>query len=437
MSKLSIFSGGIFFLFFISSIASQSKYCDLNTAIYACQNDLIAAGLENIEIRVASGPTIWIAYENRRFRNEVTAFGLVLSSAAHHFPACPKYVLIPKYRNVAIKYLTVDREKFGLWMQDQISLEEFLAHVEINWRPEHPVPLAGYVATERQSSAFKFDFTVIPHCKVQFAMPGDPAKLQFNLAAHGSVTVAKGIQATGQLFTPIYDEFQHPRRQAYLGLLQIHQLIPLSHRAFLSLSAGNFEFGCSGISSQFKFYVWQDRLSFYARTDWLDTHLIDRWLPLDAAIDNRTSYLVQAEYRFEPIDFRARLTWGKYLLGDRGWRIDVMRRFRELELEFMGLWSQSLEFLTGMTIRIPFPINQQALPRRIRWTTPKVIPWNYRYLPCYDGLILNTGESFEAVADQLTFSFIRENSWQLKNAWRYAKFNEPGIRQAPFAERGN
>ncbi len=437
MSKVSIFMVGIFFLAFIRSTASQPSQIDLNPAIIACQNDLVAAGLENIEIRVAPGPLLWIAYENRRFRNEVIALGVVLNSAVQRFPFSIKFILVPKYRNIPIKHIAVDRNRFEQWINDQISLDEFLADIAITWQPASPAPYAGYSTPQVQSSSFKLDLSFIPGCKAQFALPGDPAQLQFSLTGNVSLTLARGAQLNGQLFTPIYDEFQQPGRRAHLGSVQIQQFIRLPRHSFLSLSAGSFELGCAGISSQLKHYVWRDRLSMSFRADWIDTHSIDQWLLLSQPVTNRWSYIFQTDYRFEPLDFRVRLSWGRYLLGDSGWRIDVMRRFHELELEFMGVWSKSLEFLTGMTVRVPFPIARQAAPSRVRVTFPSSIGWQYRYLPCYDGLILNTGESFDAMADQLTLSFIRANSKHLKNARRYVHFDKPNFQFEELAGRGN
>ncbi|MDZ7330343.1 MAG: YjbH domain-containing protein [candidate division KSB1 bacterium] len=437
MSRLLMFMWGSLFLFFVSGRASQPNRMDLNTAVVTCQNDLIAAGLENIEIQVASGPTIWISYENRRFRNEVLALGVVLVSSAHRFSSCHRIVLIPKYRNVTIKYIIVEREGFEQWLQDQISLTEFLAGVSIGWYPLSPAPYPGYIAPERQSSAFKFDLSFIPGCNAQFAQPKDPAQLQFNVTSNISFTVAKGFQMNGQLYATIYDEFQRFGHKNQTGFLQIQQLIRLPYQSFLSLSAGRFEFGCYGISSQLRHFLWRDRVSFSARIDWVDAHSIGQWLSISRPISNRYSYLFQTDYRFEPVDVHFRVSWGRYLLGDSGWRIDIMRRFRELELEFMGVWSQSLEFLTGMTVRIPFPMIRQAMPSRFRLTSPRSIIWDYRYLPCYDGLILNTGESFERVADQLTLSFIRANSHYLKIARRYVKLDEAVFRHEYIPKRGS
>ncbi len=435
MNKLSIFIWGSFFLFLTINAEGQQSAIDFNADISICRSYLIAAGLENIEIQPASNETVRIAYENRRYRNEVTALGLVLNYATACFSTSKKFVIIPKSRNIAVKYLGVDRETFNQFIHNQITASEFIAHLVISYEPTS-APLQDFRSAASNTSFFKFDIAVSPGWKAQLAQPNDPAQLQFNFLADFSFAPAPGMWVTGQLVVPFYNEFQRPEGQSRLGTLQINQFIRLPSSAFLSFSAGMFEYGCYGISSQIKQILWHDRLSFSARGDWIQTHSLNRWLPLNSPCQNDHSYLLKAEYRFESIDFRAGLTWGRYLLGDEGWRIDVLRKFRELELGFMGVWNQSLEFLTGMTLRIPFPVSRQAYPGRVRLCTPKFIPWSYRYLPCYDGLILDTGTSYEEIADQLTTSFIRANINQLKSVLRYVKLNESSSYQKLLAESG-
>ena len=436
MRKLSIFIWGSFFLFLTTSVAGQQSTVDFNTSISTYQNYLIAAGLENLEIQLAPNQTIWIAYENRRFRNEVTALGIVLNYAVQCFSSARQFVIVPKYRNIPLKYISVDRERFNQFIHNEITSAELITHLIISIKPPSERPLPGYRSSDINSSLFKFDFILSPGWKAQFARPGDPAQLQFNFLADFSFIPAPGMQVNGQFVAPLYNEFQRQEGRSRLGQVRINQLFRLPHCTFLSLSAGIFEYDCYGVSSQIKQYLWRDRLSFSCRLDYLQTHSLNRWLPLNSPCENNFSYLVQTEYRFEPIDFRARITWGRYLLGDEGWRIDVLRKFKELELGFMGVWSETLEFLTGMTVRIPFPISKQSHPGRVRLCTPKFISWNYRYVPCFDGFILNTGEGFEAISDQLTPSFIRANIKQFQSALRYVRLNEPDSNKKLLAEKG-
>lgn len=436
MKKLSIFMWGSFFLLLTNSIAEQKSTINFNTAISTYQEYLATAGLENIQIHLAPDQAIWITFENRRYRNEVTALGIVLNYAAEYFSFARRFVIVPKYRNVVLKYISVDRERFIQFIRNEIAPVEFMKDLVVSFRPTSQRPLTGYRSSDVSSSFYKFDIAFSPGWKAQFARPDDPAQLQFNFLADFSLTLATGLLVEGQFIAPIYNEFHRQEGWSRLGQLHFNQFFRLPQRTFLSLSAGLFEYDCYGVSSEIKRFLWHDQLSFSARLDLLQTRFLHRWLPLNSTCENNFSYLVQADYLFEPIDFRARVTWGRYLLGDEGWRIDILRKFHELELGFMGVWNESLEFLTGMTIRLPFPVSKQAHPGRVRLRTPDYISWTYRYLPCFDGFILNTGEGFEAITDQLTTTFIRANINQLKTAIRYVKLNEPDLNKKLLAEKG-
>ena len=408
----------------------------MNTALATCQNYLVSAGLENIQIQLESNQTFWIAYENRRYRNEVTALGIVLNYAASCFSSAKQFVIVPKYQNIPLKYLYIDRDHLNQFLHNEITPAEFMANLRISFQPNSEPRLTGYGSSNVNSSLFKFDLAFSPGWKAQFARPQDPAQLQFNFLADFSLTAAPGMQVNGQFVAPFYNEFQRQEGRSRLGQVHINQLLRLTHRAFLSLSAGMFEYDCYGVSTRIKRFLWHDRFGFSARLDFLQTHSLNRWLPLNSLCRNTFSYLFQADYRFERIDFRTRITWGRYLLGDVGWRIDVLRKFHEVELGFMGVWNESLQFLTGMTVRIPFPVSRQPHPGRFRLCTPKFLAWEYRYLPCFDGFILNNGEGFEEIADQLTPGYIRANINQIKTAIRYVKLNEPGSNKKLLAERG-
>lgn len=428
MRRLSIFMGGIFFFIFIAdySIAKQQLVTDCDGAIKSCQNYLIAAGIENIEIQLARSHAVWIAYENRSYRNEATALGLVLNYAAECLSFAEKFVLVPKHRNTPLKYIEVSREKFQQFIQNEISSAELLETMKISIRPTGEKPLPGYGSPNRAASFFKLDLVFSPGFKTQFAQPDDPVKLQFNFLSDLTFTMAKGLQFNGQWVVPLYNEFQHKEGRSRLGQFYLNQLIRLPYSTFLTLSGGLFEYQCYGFSGQIQRFFWGDRLSFATRLDYLETSSLSQHLPVNFPHRNQCAYLFQGQYRFDQINFKTKLTWGRYLLGDQGWRIDIVRTFRELELGFMGVWSESLEFLTGMTVRIPFPVSKQAHPGKIRVCSPAYVPWNYRYLPCFDGFVLDTGNNeLEEKIQQLSKSYICANIHQFKKSIRYVKLLNP------------
>lgn len=436
MRKLSIFMGGVFFLFFSDnySIAEQQLITDYNHAIASCQNYLIAAGIENIEFQLARNHSIWISYENRSYRNEATALGIVLNYAAECLPFAEQFILVPKHRNTALKYISVHRESYQQFIRNEISSAELLESMKISVQAPDDKPLPGYGTINRESSFFRFDLIGSPGVKSQFAQPDDPAKLQFNFLSDLTFTFAKGLQFHGQWIAPLYNEFQRQEGQPRLGRFYINHFLRLQSRAFLSFSAGFFEYQCLGISGQVQRFLRDDRLRLSGRVDYLETSSLSQHLALNLPYRNRWAYLFQGEYNFDRVNFKTKLTWGKYLLGDRGWRIDIVRTFHELELGFMGVWSESLEFLTGMTVRVPFPVAKQAHPGKLRICSPAYVPWTYRYLPCFDGYILDTGNNeLENKMQQLTNSFFRANIHQFKNSIRYVKLHKSDQMQKLYA----
>lgn len=436
MRKLSIFMWGIFFSIFVfkSSFTQPPDTESVKYSVTTFQTYLVEAGLENIQIQLARNQTIWISYENRSYRNEVTALSIVLEYASECLQFADHFVIIPKYRNVPIKYIKVSREIFRYYLNGEISATDFIEHLELSFQPFSENPLVGYGFQNVQSSLLNIDIIASPGVRAQFARPGDPAQMQFNLLTDISTTVLKGLQFNSQWVFPLYDEFQTGKTHSHIGKLYLNHFIKFPSETYLSLSAGLFELGCSGFSTAIQQLFFTDRLSLSARFDYLNTHSLKHTLQLDEQCDNNLSYLFQARYRFDRVNFSTKITWGRFLLGDTRWRIDVVRQFHELELGFMGVWNESLEFLTGMTVRIPFPVSRQPRPAPMRIRTPRFIPWDYRYLPCYDGFILDTGNQFEQIAQQLSFSYLRANIHQFKTATRYVKFNQPN---PLFAEKGN
>jgi hypothetical protein len=438
MRKLSIFVWGILFSYVIcgTSFAEQPGTVALAYAITTCQKYLVEAGLENLQFQIAPNHTIWIAYENRRYRNEITAFGIVLGYASECFSFIRHFVIVPKFRNIPLKYINVNRVAFQQFKLQQISADDFIEQLEISFQPSTEKQLAGYGSPNTQSSFFKIDLVSSPGIKTQFARPNDPVQLQFSLLTNISSTLASGLQLNCQWILPLYNEFQSQQGQSRMERLYLDQFWRLPSSTFLTLSAGLFDYGCLGISTQIKRFFWQDRFSISARVDYLRANSLKEGLGLDSPCQNKASYLFQAQSRFDQIHFKTKLTWGQYLLGDKGWRIDIVRQFHELELGFMGVWNESLEFLTGMTIRVPFPISRQPCPDKIRIRPPKFVPWNYRYLPCFDGFILNKGDNFEDIAHQFTKSFIRANIHQLKVSSKYVKFDRLNTSESYLAKKG-
>ena len=437
MNKLSAFVMGIvcLFLFSQTSIAEQPETTVLNEAVFSCQQYLANDGFENIQIKIGNDNSIWIYYENRRYRNELTALGIVLRYAAETFLETEKYIFIPRYRSVDLCFITVIPKLYRQFLNNQITAYDFIDCLEFS-HSSPGQPLTGYETASTQSSLFNFDFIMQPGFKTQFSRPGDPVQMQFNFLTDFTTMIAPGTQLYGQWIFPIYNEFQTREGESRLGQLYVNQLVRLPSAVYLGLSAGLFEYSYVGFSSQVQRFFLKDQFSFSVRFDYFSNHFSRTGLQAFSPLENQTSYLLQAQYFFKQVNFRASLTWGRYVLGDQGWRVDFSRTFHELELGFMGVWNESLGFLTGLNVKLPFPIARYASPSRIRIRGPHHVRWKYRYLPCFDGMVLDTGMEYTEALRQFSLSFIRANAKQLKTALRYVKLNSR-TNENHFASREN
>jgi len=260
MRKLSIFIGGMLFSFFIrgAGLAQPPVQAPLPNSIASLQRCLADAGLENLQVELGRHRTVWISYENRRYRNEITALGIVLGYAAACLPFADHLVIVPKYRNVPLKYLQVDRAVVQQFIQQQISVNDFLEQLRISYRAPSEKPLPGYSPAETQSSLFRFDLITSPGVKTQFARPHDPAQLQFNMLTDLSFTMARGLQFSSQWIFPLYNEFESRESQSRAGHCYLNQLVRLPGASFLTLSVGMFDYQCFGFSSKVRRFFLHD-----------------------------------------------------------------------------------------------------------------------------------------------------------------------------------
>jgi len=425
MKALSGFMAGLVWLVLCAqfAFAGQPEAAAFNRSVSLCQRYLAQDGFENIQIRIGFENTIWIYYENHRYRNEIAALGVVVGYSAACFKHADSFIFVPRLRRVAMCYIAINANDARLFLENRITPDEFIDLWRISSAaPDRPLP--GYETPSIRTSLFNLDCSLLPGIKTQFARPGDPAQMQFNFLANVTSTIATGAQIYGQMIAPLYNEFPTEDSHLRIGSLYINQLVRLKSAVYVSMSAGLFEHSYAGLSTMVQRYFFGNRASVSARVDYFDNGLFRDQVFASVQIRNDRSYLVQAHYFFEHVNFRASLTWGRYALGDEGWRVDLTRSFHEVELGVMGVWNESLEFLTGLHVRLPFPVVRHAAPSRVRIRGPNFMEWNYRYLPCYDGQIIESGVEHAEILRQFSPGFLYANAHQLRAVQRFVRQGE-------------
>jgi len=407
MKKLLILVGVICFLapttFAIPAQPANKSQHSVDQSIAALQQCLISKGFENIRFRFGNNNQILIEYENRRYRYELKAMGVMLDCIHEHLANFYTYIIAPKNRNVPIVYIEVAAKDFCDFKEGSISAEEFSQKLIIHQTFSSKIKHYFYKTELVNSSFFRFDLVLSPGLKVQFSRPQDPAQMQFNFAPSIESTLANGLYLKSQYLFPFYNEFQSKEATSRLESVYLNQFVRLPALQFLSISLGQFEMGYRGISGEFCKIFYDRKFAIATKLD-LVSHTDDYSL----------HYLVRMKYYFTTVDFSIEACWGHFLYHDDTWRINLLRSFGELDMGFMGTWNHEIGLLTGLVLNVPFPGSQKGTPRDVRVVTPNTFSWRYRYLPYYDGYALQTGADIESYIQKLLPNFIRNNISALK-----------------------
>ncbi len=379
-----------------------------NNSISYLESLLISEGFENIVLQINENHEIIIEYENRFFRNELTALSRVLKYASQILVSFDKFIIVPKNRNIPLVSIIARPTDVRSFFKQHMSEPEFANTITINHGFFKDQPDFFYKTAPRQNSFLKSDIILYPGFKAQFSRPGDPAQLKLGLQPTIQTQIATGLQFEAQLDIPFYSEFETtPYSIKFSKVLFNYILNPFSGQ-FVSLSIGAFDMGYQGISCEYAKYFWNGQFALSSKLDYLTQS--ESW-----NTNFKPRYLLKAKYRVPTVDFTIDITAGHFLFEDNTWRISIIRSFGELDLGFMGIWSETIGILTGMIVNIPFPISRQTAPGKFRISVPNSIPWQYRYLPLNDGFILDTGTEIDSFMKRLFPSYILNNLHVLRN----------------------
>jgi hypothetical protein len=129
-------------------------------------------------------------------------------------------------------------------------------------------------------------------------------------------------------------------------------------------------------------------------------------------IDVLTAFL-NAEHRFSRNDLIVRVTYGKFLYQDKGWRWDIQRQFREVDIGFFV--SKTDEGANGgFNFSLPiFP--PKSLPVGPIWArTAKYFPWEYQYWGYSEsGLRYKTGNNLDDFMKRLNPDYIKNQAHEV------------------------
>ena len=407
-----LFSAGLLFGAWVPGGASE--HC-----CSGALDRLHGAGYENLACETTdSSVVVWC--ENRRIRYPVVWMIEALTVVASSVPDDVVVNVVAERLAVPVTSLSARAGDVRAWVKGRIGTEEFrqLLRVEFDGS-ECP-------SERRNSSLRKVDLAIGPgRILSEFGLPGVWIRANFDVSTEFSTAFLPGLNASGRMFFPAYNTggpvYNDSRyNELRPGSALLSYLRPVGKSGFLSISGGmvemaNWRYDSYGIVVDAKQYSPDGTWGFGGSFGYIAP---GRYQVLNDANQRyrtwvfvwplyNTPYEAWTSYRVTGFDLRITARWGRYLVGDRAWRIDVERSFGETKLTVFGIQSngysdylkrvdrQNTRLLGGVRMEIPLPPRERGMPERFRVTSTSAFAWSYRYRVGDVGVDLVTKQSVE------------------------------------------
>ena len=348
-------------------LAISLLVCFSNVNILICsppqiEEALIEQGFENIAIHEDISQVV-VTYENRIYRYEVHALQEAIQIVRAYISR-KNIVIIIQHKGIPITAIIGQYNNIG----------------DYSWNATFNVgPYWNMLKhKEKKSLSFhKLDIVLYPQIKAQFGNYDDPVESQLNLAPALETTLWQGASLMLQWIIPLQNELDNEGDQSRPGLLTLKQELRLPYNIFASATTGYF--------TQHRYGLDIEILKLWANGRWMLSgnvgytghacYLDKTWYYSNL---DRWTWFLSGAYRFMNLDFTIQTTYGQFLYGDKGWRLDFSRQFGEVNVGFFVLKTEDGRN-GGFNFSIPIFPMRRLKSYWIRISPEAYFPYEYRY----------------------------------------------------------
>lgn len=334
----------------------------------------VARGYANVAA-VARGHCVFVTYENARYRDERRALRTAGELLAPLLAEGLYVVLVPTHRFIPLvtAHLAGPRAA-GDADPDSVRETRRVANVSLD---VSVVPRELLDAPRASSSLGRMDMVVHPWFQAVFGDYDNPVASRTGVAPELRMDVRPGLSVSAQALVTLQDDLPTGESRVRPGLVTVNQRARLPRNVFVSATAGLFNPDRYGADVETRAYFAGGRLSAgaqfgmtgrasYASEGWDRTPMRDE------------TALVDVAWHIHPYDLLLRATGGAFLEAERGVRVDVARRFGELEIGWFLIASEEGKN-GGLVLRIPLLPATYGRPAPLRMRTTETYRWQYRY----------------------------------------------------------
>ncbi|HUF09768.1 MAG TPA: YjbH domain-containing protein [Rhodothermales bacterium] len=358
-------------------------------------DDIVAAlaesGFENLGV-VRAEDRLIVTYENRVYRYEIRAFSEVVSTIVRFARDAKSLTVIQQRHGLPLRSLTAPLGNFRPLQPGTVAVSEMDV-------VETSVDAADWASVSssasRTASSFRrFDVTMQPHVAIRFGNYADALQTQIGLVPEIRTTIVPGLRGRAQVILPIQNELDEQGDYVRPGLVSINQTLRIHDDTFVSLSGGYFSHNRYGVDLESRTFLRGRRFSVGVRIGYTGYAGIRDGSWSQSSIGRLCAALTTDVYvRRHSLLIRSGLH--RFVYGDVGWRLDVVRTFGEVQLGLFGLVSQA-ENNAGFSLAIPLFGRKYGSPASLRIRPARTFDWEYRYRGFQtNGLRYDTGHGID------------------------------------------
>jgi hypothetical protein len=330
------------------------------------QAALVALGFEDVRTALTpDGTTLAAQYENRRYTlSEADGFAAALEALAASAPASVTTLrAVATRRGLPVSAVTVPADGYRRYLSGVLTSEAMARTTDVRILPD------GVTGPAANRSVGHTDILVGPGLATLLGTGRDTLATGWYARAEAVVVPVRGVQAMARVAMPlggklVKDESRIPK----VDRAQLMVAARLGSTALVQAHAGRFQGERDGVALEMAAPVGRAGLF----------HVV---AATTERLGARQRCLV-GDYRWAlPAQhLQVRLVGGRFLDGDRGAGIDVLRFYRELAV---GLGMRETQHARLMEIRVVTPLSprrQLEAPRGLRVRTPDVFDYRMRSL---------------------------------------------------------
>ncbi len=358
---------------------------------------LAAEGFENLSVQKESdGGGIRIAFENRRYRWDVTGLGVLLAKASAEQEG--RLVVVPLHTGVPMARIEVEAADYRAFVRGEMSEDEIFSRMTVTNRVE------GTVGDTSNSSYGKVDLTFAPGVRLNLVTPAPPGtfhggELRLNPGVYAGLW--RGLTFDGTYSYPLSSNKPKIARAAATANARAGE------QGYVQAQAGRLSEDLDGFVAHFS-YQSQDGRHHVGLTGAYAGY---------PEMERSASYQFAYSWRPLPEDVVLTASMGRFLAGDQGYTLGLVSGFGETSVEFFWTKTDASRVL-GAGFTVPLGWSRQPYPGPVRLRFRNAFRFLYTdERPLRDGgLFVPTSDGYQVAMRRLNRAYLRAYASRLREA---------------------